>query len=284
MAGSTTCKNLEQRVKALEKKVVENQLIIDKLRRHNKNEKYDRELHEYHNNIKNARMATILALAKLAEYRDDDTGIHLERIREYAKIIAEEMAKKPNYIGYITKEYIEDIYHSSILHDIGKVGIPDAILLKPGKLTTDEFKLIKTHSTLGGDVLTAIEAGIEGQTFLTLAKEIAYYHHERWDGTGYPKGLSGENIPLSARIVALPDVYDALTSERIYKEIIPHEKARELIINEKGKHFDPDVVDSFLAREDDFKMICEKLHNEDFYTGCEKRKKHQIGLVVLNET
>ena len=273
MTDRTTCKELEQRVKALEKKIAENQLIIDKMRRHNKNEKYDREPQGYHNSIQLARMATILALAKLAEYRDDDTGIHLERMREYAKIIAEEMAKKPNYIGYITKEYIDDIYHSSILHDIGKVGIPDAILLKPGKLTPEEFELMKTHSTLGGDVLTVIDAGIEGQTFLTLAKEIAYYHHERWNGTGYPKGLSGENIPLSARIVALPDVYDALTSKRVYKKIISHEKAREIIINEKGKHFDPDVVDSFLAREDDFKMICEKLHHEDYYTRHGKRKK-----------
>jgi response regulator RpfG family c-di-GMP phosphodiesterase len=276
MAGRTTCKDLEQRVKELEKKVAKNQLTIDKLRKHNKNEKYDRESQEYHNNLQHARMATILALAKLAEYRDDDTGIHLERIREYTKIITEEMAKKPNYIGYITKEYIDDIYHSSILHDIGKVGIPDAILLKPGKLTPEEFELMKTHSTLGGDVLTVIESGIEGQTFLTLAKEIAYYHHERWDGAGYPKGLSDENIPLSARIVALPDVYDALTSKRVYKRIIPHEKAREIIVNEKAKHFDPDVVDSFLAREDDFKMICEKLHNEDFFAGHGKRKKHQI--------
>jgi len=273
MTDRTTCKELEQRVKALEKKIAENQLIIDKLRRHNKNEKYDREPQGYHNSIQLARMATILALAKLAEYRDDDTGIHLERMREYTKIIAEEMAKKPNYIGYITKEYIDDIYHSSILHDIGKVGIPDAILLKPGKLTPEEFELMKTHSTLGGDVLTVIDAGIEGQTFLSLAKEIAYYHHERWNGTGYPKGLSGENIPLSARIVALPDVYDALTSKRVYKNIISHEKAKEIIINEKGKHFDPDVVDSFLAREDDFKMICEKLHHEDYYTGNGKRKK-----------
>ena len=283
MAESNVCKKLEQRMKVLEKKVAEKQLIIDKLRREIRNEKDDRELREYHNNVKNAKMATMLALAKLAEFRDDDTGTHLERIREYTKIIAEEMAKKPNYIGYITKEYIEDIYHSSILHDIGKVGIPDAILLKPGRLTPDEFELIKTHTTLGGDVITAVEAEIEGQTFLTLAKEIAYYHHERWDGTGYPKGLSGENIPLSARIVALPDVYDALTSERIYKKVISHEKARKIIISEKGKHFDPDVVDSFLARENDFKLICENLHNEDFERGMEKCKKHRIGLFVLNK-
>jgi response regulator RpfG family c-di-GMP phosphodiesterase len=283
MAESNVCKKLEQRVKVLEKKIADKQLIIDKLRREISNEKDDRELREYHNNVKNAKMATMLALAKLAEFRDDDTGTHLERIREYTKIIAEEMAKKPNYLGYITKEYIMDIYHSSILHDIGKVGIPDAILLKPGRLTPDEFELIKTHSTLGGDVITAVEAEIEGQTFLTLAKEIAYYHHEKWDGTGYPKGLRGENIPLSARIVALPDVYDALTSERIYKKVISHEKAREIIISEKGKHFDPDVVDSFLVRENDFKLICENLHNEDFEKGMEKCKKHRIGLFILNK-
>ena len=117
---------------------------------------------------------------------------------------------------------------------------------------------MKTHSTLGGDVLTVIDAGIEGQTFLTLAKEIAYYHHERWNGTGYPKGLSGENIPLSARIVALPDVYDALTSKRVYKKIISHEKARKIIINEKGKHFDPDVVDAFITIQAEFILIAEQ--------------------------
>jgi response regulator RpfG family c-di-GMP phosphodiesterase len=132
----------------------------------------------------NARLITILALAKLAEYRDDETGLHLERIRKYTRIITEEMATKPKYVGYITPEYIEDIYQSSILHDIGKVGIQDAVLLKPDKLTSEEFELIKEHSALGGDVLTDIEAQIDGQTFLTLAKEIAYYHHEKWNGTG----------------------------------------------------------------------------------------------------
>ena len=208
--------------------------------------------------VADARLITILALAKLAEYRDDDTGLHLERIRVYTKIIAEEMAKKPKYTGYITPEYIEDLYQSSILHDVGKVGIPDAILLKPGKLTPDEFEIIKKHSVLGGDVLTDIEAKIEGQTFLTLAKEIAYYHHEKWNGMGYPKGLNGEVIPLSARIVALSDVYDALTSKRIYKNSIPHQEAKEMIILEKECSFDADVVDSFLARESDFIKVLNK--------------------------
>ncbi len=222
------------------------------IQKDNKNEDLERDNLELD---KNARIATILALAKLAEYRDDDTGVHLERIREYTKILAMDMAEKPGYRGYITAEYIEDIYHSSILHDIGKVGIPDAILLKPGKLTPDEFEVIKGHSMLGGNVLTEIEIKIKGQTFLTLGKEIAYYHHERWDGTGYPKGLRGEKIPLSARLVAAADVYDALTSDRVYKKAFTHEKAREMIMSRKGKHFDPDVADSFLARDNDFNMI-----------------------------
>lgn len=209
--------------------------------------------------IENAKLITILALAKLAEYRDDDTGLHLERIREYTKIITEEMAKKPNYNKYITSEYIEDIYYSSILHDIGKVGIPDGILLKPGKLTPEEFEVIKKHSVLGGDVLSDIEAQIGAQTFLTLGKEIAYYHHEKWNGTGYPNGLKGEEIPLSARIVSIADVYDALTSKRIYKEAFSHQKAKETIIFDRERSFDPDVVDCFLNRESDFKKILNQI-------------------------
>jgi response regulator RpfG family c-di-GMP phosphodiesterase len=202
--------------------------------------------------IENAKLITILALAKLAEYRDDDTGLHLERIREYTKIIAEEMAKKPHYNNYITSEYMEDIYYSSILHDIGKVGIPDGILLKPGKLSPEEFEVIKKHSILGGDVLSDIEAQIGAQTFLTLAKEIAYYHHEKWNGKGYPKGFKGEEIPLSARIVSIADVYDALTSKRIYKKAFSHQKAKKIIIFERERSFDSDVVDCFLSRESDF--------------------------------
>ena len=209
--------------------------------------------------IENAKLITILALAKLAEYRDDDTGLHLERIREYTKIITEEMAKKPNYNKYITSEYIEDIYYSSILHDIGKVGIPDGILLKPGKLTPEEFEVIKKHSVLGGDVLSDIEAQIGAQTFLTLGKEIAYYHHEKWNGTGYPNGLKGEEIPLSARIVSIADVYDALTSQRIYKNAFSHQKSKEIIIFDRERSFDPDVVDCFLSRESDFIKILNQI-------------------------
>lgn len=224
--------------------------------------KLEKELIESYRKVQSARNATILGLAKLAEYRDQATGAHLERIREYCKILAEELATKPAYAGYITKEYIEDIYHSSILHDIGKVGIPDSILLKPGRLTPEEFEVVKRHSALGGEALKEVEAKIEGQSFLTLGKEIAYYHHEKWDGTGYPRGLKGEQIPLSARIVALADVYDALTSKRVYKEAYTHEEARRIILEGRGTHFAPDVVDAFIAREEDFRRIREELYGD----------------------
>jgi PAS domain S-box-containing protein len=219
----------------------------------------EKDLLESYQNVKYARTATLLGLAKLSEYRDEATGAHLERIREYVRIIARQLARTPKYKGYITEAYIEDIYNSAILHDIGKVGVPDAILLKPGKLTSEEFETIKTHTLLGGDALREVESQIQGQTFLTLSKEIAYHHHEKWDGSGYPKGLKGEQIPLSAQIVALADVYDALISKRCYKEAFSHEKAVEIITKDRGTHFAPDVVDAFLVQEDAFRRIGETL-------------------------
>ena len=230
--------------------------VTERLKVQREKKRLEAQLHE-------ARAATILGLAKLAEYRDEGTGTHLERMREYARLIAEQMAKRPKYRGYITPAYIEDIYRSSILHDIGKVGVPDAILLKPSGLTPEEFEIIKRHTTLGGEALEAIEQRIEGTSFLTMAKEIAYHHHEKWDGTGYPKGLKGEAIPLSARFVALADVYDALTSKRFYKEAYSHEKARDIIMGLQGSHFDPDVVEAFLASEEEFSHICSELQEED---------------------
>jgi PAS domain S-box-containing protein len=225
--------------------------------------KAEREKAKLEAQLQEARAATILGLAKLAEYRDEGTGTHLERIREYARIIAEEMSHHPKYQDYISQDYIEDIFRSSILHDIGKVGVPDAILLKPERLTPEEFEVIKRHTLLGGDALNDIDSKIEGVSFLTLGKEIAYYHHEKWDGSGYPKGLSDDNIPLSARFVALADVYDALTTKRFYKEAYTHDKSRDIIIGLRGTHFDPDVVDAFLARESDFKRICDELHEQE---------------------
>ncbi len=219
----------------------------------------ERELLEYHKKLQASRSAAILGLAKLAEYRDYRTGSHLERIREYAKVIAQELSKNPEYADYIDAEYIEDIYNSAILHDIGKVAISDAILLKPGELTETEFEVMKRHTTLGGQALEVIESRTQGQSFLTIGKEIAYHHHERWDGSGYPKGLVGQAIPLSARIVTLADVYDALVSERSYKKAMEHDAVLEHIREGRGTQFDPDVVDAFLARMDEIKEIHHRL-------------------------
>lgn len=208
-----------------------------------------------HENFKNSRIALILGLAKLAEYRDTDTGTHLERIQEYVKILAEDLASLPQYQSYISPDYIEDIHQSSILHDIGKVGIRDAILLKPGKLTASEFDIMKTHTLIGGDAIAEMAAKVKSRSFLTLAKDIAYYHHERWDGSGYPSGLRGEDIPLSARIVSIADVYDALTSARPYKPAFSHEKAVKLIVEGKGNQFDPDLVDAFLRQAETIRAL-----------------------------
>ena len=222
----------------------------------------DSDLVASHMDFQNARVATILGLAKLAEYRDTDTGNHLERIREFTRVIATELAKNPKYSSYITEEYIEDLYLSAVLHDIGKVGIPDAILLKPGELTREEFEAIKLHTVYGGDILKMVESKVKGQSFITLGKEIAYSHHEKWDGTGYPKGLRGEEIPLSTRIVTLADVYDALTSRRSYKHAFSHEQTVNMILEGKGRHFDPDVVAAFMAQERTFQNIRNRMPAE----------------------
>ncbi len=205
--------------------------------------------------VQETRSATILSLANLAEYRDINSGNHLERIREFCRILATELALKPKYHDYISTRFIEDIYMSSILHDIGKVGIPDNLLLKADRLTPDEIEIIQQHTLLGGDTIKAIEGQVPGPSFLTMGKTIAYFHHEKWDGSGYPQGLNGEEIPLSSRIVSLADVYDALTSKRTYKESFSHQKALAVIVEEKGRHFDPDVVEAFLAREKEFQKI-----------------------------
>jgi PAS domain S-box-containing protein len=225
--------------------------------------KLEMNLIESYKNLQEARVATILGLAKLAEYRDEGTGTHLERIREYAKLLAQEMGKIPELADYITPEYIDDIFQSSILHDIGKVGIPDVILLKPGRLTAEEFEVIKRHATLGGDAIQAIQSRIKESSFLLMGKEIAYHHHEKWDGSGYPRGLKGDGIPLSARIVALADVYDALTTKRFYKEAYSHEKSKQIILNLKDSHFDPQVVEAFVKLENAFNRVRkEKLEDE----------------------
>ncbi len=198
------------------------------------------------------RDVTIMSLASLAETRDNETGAHLLRTQRYVRHLAEYLANKTEYSGLLDKDTIETLFKSAPLHDIGKVGIPDHILLKPGKLTPEEFKIMKTHATLGGDALKGAEESLGSNSFLRVAREIAYGHHEKWGGSGYPKGLKGEDIPLSARIMALADVYDALISKRVYKKAFSHNKAKEIIIKERSSHFDPVLVDAFLAIEEKF--------------------------------
>ncbi len=206
-------------------------------------------------NESRAQRTTILTLAKLTEYRDNETGRHLERIQDYTRLIANRYKFNNLEASYLTEEYIDALCLSAILHDIGKVGIPDAILLKPGKLTADEFTIIKQHSSIGGMVLEEAEAFDPERSFLTIGKLVAYHHHEKWDGSGYPLGLAGEVIPLSARIVAVADVYDALRSHRPYKDALSHKDALAIIADGSGSHFDPALVTAFLDIEGDIAAI-----------------------------
>jgi len=200
----------------------------------------------------------VFSLAKLSESRDTETGAHLERIRDYARTIAQELAERG--MGEAAESrFVDQIFLSSPLHDIGKVGIPDRILLKPGKLTEQEFEVMKTHTVIGGDTLRAADLEAGQDSFLAMGRDIAYYHHERWDGKGYPKGLKGTEPPLAARITAVSDVYDALTSKRPYKEPFSHQRSRDIIVEGRGTQFDPEVVDAFLAREEQVIAIRRRL-------------------------
>lgn len=205
--------------------------------------------------LSTAQLAAIFAMSKLAESRDPETGEHLDRMREYCALLARRLAALPKYRHVITTTFQENLYAASPLHDIGKVGIPDEILRKPGRLTPEEWTVMRTHPLIGGATLREVDRQYPGNAFIRTGIEIAEYHHERWDGTGYPHGLSGEQIPLVARILALADVYDALTSRRCYKEAFTHERSREIILGEDGRHFDPDIVQAFLACEQDFVQI-----------------------------
>ena len=204
----------------------------------------------------------IFTLAKLAESRDPETGQHLERVRLYCRMLADELIQRNYNDGALTPEFSKLIFMTSPLHDIGKVGIPDAVLLKPGKLTDEEFNIMRQHSRIGAETLDAALRRAPGAQFLLMARDIAATHHERFDGTGYPNGISGTDIPLSGRIMAIADVYDALRSKRVYKAAMPHEKAASIIREGRGTHFDPDLVDAFNALEAQFADVSECLSNE----------------------
>jgi putative two-component system response regulator len=214
--------------------------------------------------VRDIQDVTILTMASLAETRDNETGNHIIRTQHYVKILAEQLRQHPRFVHYLDDTTIDLLFKSAPLHDIGKVGIPDSILLKPGKLTAEEFEIMKTHTTLGKDAIESAESRL-GKTvpFLVCAKEIAYSHQEKWDGSGYPEGLAGDAIPISARLMALADVYDALISRRVYKPPFTHEAAMQIIEEGRGRHFDPDIVDAFVQVQMQCKAIAEKHANAD---------------------
>jgi len=208
--------------------------------------------------LERTNSAAIYCLAAVAETRDPETGEHIKRTQEYIRELALELQSKDKYKDVLTKDYIELLYQSAPLHDIGKVGVRDSILLKQGRLTEEEFEEMKKHTIYGGESLMVGIKELGEDSFLTLAKEIALTHHEKWDGTGYPRGLSKTEIPISGRLMAVSDVYDALISKRVYKESYTHDEAKTIILEGRGTHFDPEVVEAFIKREANFMKIMGK--------------------------
>jgi HD-GYP domain-containing protein (c-di-GMP phosphodiesterase class II) len=222
----------------------------------NQNELLEIEVEKRTSKIQETQDATILILTSLMATRDNETGNHIRRTQHYVRALARQLQSHPAFAGYLVEHQIDILFKSAPLHDIGKVGIPDSILLKPGKLDAAEFEIMKTHTTLGHDAIENAERQL-GMTvdFLACAKEIALNHQEKWDGSGYPRKLAGNAIPISARLMAVADVYDALTSHRVYKDKMRHDQAIAIILEGRGSHFDPDVVDAFAEITDQFEDI-----------------------------
>lgn len=232
----------------------ENKAISDFLR--DKNEFLEKEIEKRTKDIIAIQNVTIFAMASLAETRDNETGNHIKRTSNYVKILAKKLQNHPKFRAYLTDEMIDTLYKSAPLHDIGKIGIPDHILLKPAKLTPEEFKIMKTHTTLGKEAIEHAEKELGYEVdFLKTAKEIAYSHQEKYDGSGYPLGLKGDEIPISARLMCIADVYDALRSKRIYKDSFDLQTTLKIMKEGKGTHFDPDMVDAFLEIHNEFEVI-----------------------------
>jgi putative two-component system response regulator len=209
--------------------------------------------------ISNSQLATILALSKLAESRDDVTGQHIERTRMACKIMAQELRNHPQYAGEVSDSFIDTIFHAAPLHDIGKVGIPDSILLKADRLTPEEYEVLKSHALIGTRTLQTVHDKYPQNAIIIMGISLAHSHHEKWDGSGYPDGLRGEDIPLSARIMAVADVYDGLRAKRRYKAALSHEKCRKIILEESGRQFDPAVVKAFEACEAEIADVYQQL-------------------------
>ena len=228
-----------------------------------KKEELEAMVRERTKEILKTRDLVFYTLARLAESRDPETGEHLERIQSYARLLLKDLAENSCYASQLDNDFIDEVCRSSVLHDIGKVGIPDHILLKPGRLTPDEFEIMKTHAQIGADALEDAAKYSSCCGFLKIAAEIARYHHEKYDGSGYPEGRVAQNIPLSARIIAVVDVFDALTTERVYKQAMAAEDARQLILSESGRHFDPVIVDAFERQWNNFATLAAQLNPSD---------------------
>lgn len=220
--------------------------------------------------IAEAKLAMVYSLVKLAESRDDSTGAHIERVAQICRLLASNLRNRKKYQDYIDDEYVEKITQVSPLHDIGKVGIPDSILLKPGRLSADEYELMKTHTTIGAKTLLEVKEKFPNNRFLDMAIEITHFHHEKWDGTGYPLGLATTAIPLSARIMAVADVYDALRSKRVYKEAFSHAESVKIIHAESGKSFDPDIITVFMEIHNEIGAVFDRLSER------QERRKAQL--------
>ncbi|MFK5895196.1 MAG: response regulator [Pseudomonadota bacterium] len=209
------------------------------------------------------QQVTIEAMGTLAEYRDPETGGHIKRTQAYIQVLAEYLSNNNKYKQYLTSDMIDKLYQVAPLHDIGKISVSDSILLKPGKLTELEFEEMKKHVQYGSDALRIAEKRLGSSSYFSLARELIENHHEKWDGSGYPNKRKGEEIPLSGRLMAIADVYDALISKRVYKPSMPHNKAKQIIIEGKGNHFDPEIVDAFISIEDKIKQIAKEFADHD---------------------
>lgn len=212
--------------------------------------------------ISRTQDVAIFCMATVAETRDNETGKHIRRTQHYVKLLANHLSKNSKYKDQLTPSYIELLYKSAPLHDIGKVGVPDAILLKPGALNDDEWKEMKNHSVYGLQAIEKAEIEYGSSSFLRIAKEIVYGHHEKWDGSGYPQGLSGQDIPLSARLMAIADCYDALINRRVYKQAFSFESAFNIMLEGRGTHFEPELVDAFVEIQSSFIEIAQKFADD----------------------
>ncbi len=247
------------------KERIKNHLLLKEAKDYlkDKNEYLENEIKKRTEEIVAIQNAAISIMTSLAETRDNDTGNHIVRTSHYVHILAKHLSKNPKFSAQLTESSIELITKSAPLHDVGKIGIPDHILLKKGKLSDEEFKIMKTHVEIGYKAILSAEKNIGkvGSSFLSFAKQITLHHHEKYNGTGYPHALKGDEIPLSARIMALADVYDALISTRVYKKSIPHKDAVEMIKRERSSHFDPDITDAFSALEEEFEKVAQQYAN-----------------------